>query len=343
MVATTTKDSHTDRFYANGRMQVPVIAYLGAIDKKTSEPYSLLDSDLDKIELYDLDHPSDTLSGSWSYTDVRNPLFASSLEIPADKASDPPKETSPARAQVLSAVNPTLRTKTYWVSATTVEVKHIAARVRQPDDTVVTTKYSVFNSFVKLTGAEPIIYTMDSVNVAREDTGNGNYNFYKQESEDGNWFTSGQPFDQDNYYVTSKFHPFVKADIYGLDCGMSDWRMENCYSYHAPDGKNMKLSLIWGLGVETVRTVGLFVKSTVTDASGVRGLAADAFVNMRINKRSNAVCLTRLAFDCTDSIWGDNWSNDHCGFTVYDVYGNAGKFAAGFSSNHNLVAISNAD
>lgn len=348
IISTTTQDSHTDRLYANGLMQVPVVVTLGAIDKKTSESYPLQDSDLDKIGLYDFENTDQVLNGEgdWIALDARNPNFASSIEIDVGGTSDAPKETSPARAQVLGAVNTSFRTKLFWVSSKVVGSKRIAARVRQPDNTLVKTQYSAYNSNVKINAVEPIVYTVDNINVAREDTGNGNFNYYTQNEEDDNWYVSGKAFDQDNYYVTSKLHRFVLAEVEGHDkTGYgeghpADWRLANCYGYYSKNGKTLMLSFIWGLDVETKTTAGLYRRANIKGGSGTVGRAADGFVNMTVNQRPNAVCLTRLALDAPDAIWGENWSAESTTFTVYDVYGNSGKFTAGFNADHNLVAIS---
>jgi len=46
-----------------------------------------------------------------------------------------------------------------------------------------------------------------------------------------------------------------------------------------------------------------------------------------------------MAFDCDDDIWGDRWSGG-CTFTVYDQYGNSGKFTARLAEGYrNTIAI----
>ncbi|KAL6232352.1 hypothetical protein BDW75DRAFT_217926, partial [Aspergillus navahoensis] len=68
-----------------------------------------------------------------------------------------------------------------------------------------------------------------------------------------------------------------------------------------------------------------------------------AFDDIKINQKSKALCLTRLAFECPDTIWGNDWSMNDCGFTLYDIYGNSGKFSASFSDDHDKVVIRNAN
>jgi hypothetical protein len=347
IIATTTPTSHDDQLYANGLMQIPVVVTVGAsYQDQDSQPYELTDSDLERIELYALDDQHHALSGegSWTVSDARNPLFGNSLEIQVSGKDDAPKETTPARAEVLGAADPALRSKVFWLSTTAVETKSFGARVKQPDNTVVTTRFSPYNASVKITGLAPIVYAMDSVNFSREDTANGTFNYYSQASEDENWHVSGATWDQDNYYVTSKVHPFVAADVSGQDSTgygeghPPDWRLSNCYGYYSAGRGTMRLSYIWGLDGRTTTTAGLYKRAAISDAGQVR--AADAFVNMTVNQRTNAVCLTRLAFDAPDAIWGEDWSAQDTTFTVYDQYGNKGTFKAGYSDNHNLVAIS---
>lgn len=343
IVSTITQDAHSDTVYANGVMQIPVLVTLGAIDKETSDPYELQDSDLASIQLFDFNDPHHaTLDGDWFYTEVRNPMFLNTVGIQAAAASASPVEASAARTQLLGSVNSFTKSKMFWVSSNKVEDKLIGALVTQPDKTVFTTKYSAYNKNVKLTGKKPVVYTTDNVTVSREDTGNGTYNFYSQDQQSENWYVSGKTWDHDNYYVTSNAHRFVHADIHGTDVtGLNDehtadLRLANVYGYYL-NGTTLELSFLWPFGGPTTTIGGLFKQDTYDD----KAQAVDAFVTLNINNRSNAVCLSRLALTSVGKGFGPNWTSD-ASFTVYDVFGNSGEFVAGFSADHNLVTVTNA-
>ncbi|CAM6102841.1 unnamed protein product [Calypogeia fissa] len=347
----------SDSLYANGRMQVPVIVSIKAIEKGTTQRYTLQDADLSKIELIDYDDTASALSDGWSYTDQKNGLFANSLiasaatvnaairavEFSSRTALDPVFQVEQPQPQITARTDDGPQSKKYWVCTTKVESKRVAARVKQPDGTTITTHGSKFDSHVTLTGKTPVVYTTDNVHFVREDTAHGSYP-YDWESVTGNWDKGYADWDQDNYYVSSNVHEFVKADIHDYDTtGHDDSRLKNCYAYCAPDNKNLKLSFIWDFGTETTKTAGLYQEATISDWGCNCGRKAYAYRDIKVNQKSNALCLTRLAMDFPDEIWGSKWSNNDCGFTLYDMYGNTGKFYAGFTDDHNLVTIRNAN
>jgi hypothetical protein len=339
-VETTTSDGKSDSLYANGRMQVPVIVSIKAIEKGTTKRFTLQDTDLSKIELIDYDDTTITLSDGWSYTDQRSDLFANSLSASA----------ATVNAAIGAETDDSPQSKKYWVSTTKVENKRVAARIKQPDGTTITTHSSKFDSHVALMGKAPVVYTTDNVDFVREDTADGSYQFDWQSAlPDRKWHTAYKHWDQDNYFVSSRVHEFVKADIHDYDTTgyasghPGDSRLKNCYDYYAPNNKNLKLSFIWDFGAEATKTAGLYKEGLIKDWGRVCGRKAYAYTDIKVNQKSNALCLTRLAIDCPDTIWGSRWSNDNCGFTLYDIYGNAGKFSASFSDDHNLIIIKNAN
>ncbi|KAI1115602.1 hypothetical protein F5Y14DRAFT_449957 [Nemania sp. NC0429] len=104
----------------------------------------------------------------------------------------------------------------------------------------------------------------------------------------------------------------VKADVYGYDTTgynkrghPGDSRLRNSYSFYSPDRMVLRLSFIWEFGSQTRRDVGL--NSGFSDT------------------------------------WGGEWNDPNYGFTIYDIYGNWGKFSASFSDNHDLIKIKNAN
>ncbi|KAK0716311.1 hypothetical protein B0H67DRAFT_489878 [Lasiosphaeris hirsuta] len=336
-VETTTGDGKTDSLYANGRMQVPVIVTIKAIEQGTTKRCWLEPHELSEIALIDYDDSPNKLSDGWSYTDSQS---NDSLVITSSAA------VSAGEVAFRSDSDP--QSKKFWVLTTRIESKRIGARIKQPDDKTVTT-HSKFDSRVTLKGIEPIVYTTDNVTIVRKDTADGSYRFDWQSAGDGNWYTSQKHWDQDNYFVSSTIHEFIKADIYGFDttgCASGhpgDSRLKNCYAYCAPDDKNLKLSFIWEFGPEATKAAGLYKEGTIVDWLTPCGRKAYAYPDIKVNQKSNALCLTRLAIDCPDTIWGAKWSTGNCGFTIYDVYGNTGKFSASYSDDHNLLTISNAN
>ncbi|KAK3356818.1 hypothetical protein B0T25DRAFT_537470 [Lasiosphaeria hispida] len=379
-VETTTGDGKTDSLYANGRMQVPVIVTIKAIEKGTTKRCWLQPDELSEIALIDYDDSPNKLSDGWSYTDSQSngSVFATAMNVAinanalARQVSD---STATARdaavwtedlmnqdtdslvitsnaavpaGEVAARSDNDPQSKKFWVLTTRIESKRIGARIKQPDDKTVTT-HSKFDSRATLKGIEPIVYTTDNVTIVRKDTADGSYRFDWQSAGDGNWYTSQKHWDQDNYFVSSTIHEFIKADIYGFDTTgyasghPGDSRLKNCYAYCAPDDKNLKLSFIWEFGPEATKAAGLYKEGTIVDWLTPCGRKAYAYPDIKVNQKSNALCLTRLAIDCPDTIWGAKWSSGNCGFTIYDVYGNAGKFSASYSDDHNLLTISNAN
>ncbi|KAI0453888.1 hypothetical protein F5B21DRAFT_478203 [Xylaria acuta] len=344
-IRTSASKSDEDSIFANGIMQVPVIVSIKAVDKTTRDRVTLSDSELSSIRLVDYDDTSKELSDGWSYTTDVKTVFSNTLPAAA-KAS---RLVALDQVQLQADANSGPQSKKYMVSTTKVENKSVAASIKQPDDETITTHSETYNNHVTLKGLSPIKYTLDNVSVVREDTDNGTYAFDWQGALNKSWETAYKNWDQDNYYVSSSTkYKFVKADLHDYDSTgrggghPSDDRLKGVYSYHAADKKNLKLSFIWDFGGgSTTKAAGLLKEATVTDWGQQVGRRAHAYPDIKVNQKSNALCLTRLAIDCPDEIWGSNWSNTNCGFTIYDEYGNSGKFSASFSDDHNLIKIKN--
>ncbi|KAJ7207238.1 hypothetical protein GGX14DRAFT_567793 [Mycena pura] len=96
----------------------------------------------------------------------------------------------------------------------------------------------------------------------------------------------------------------------------------------------LKMCFIWEFGAEDTKTAGVYGDD--------RHHRAYAYQDIKVNQKSNALCLTHLAFDTAFKIGGD-WSDSKCGFTIYDTYGNSGKFHAACSSDHDGIDITNAN
>ena len=332
-VETITSGGESDSLYANGRMQVPVVVSIKAIEKDTVKQHTLQSTDLSNIKLIDYDDPTSVLSDGWSYGEQ-------SINFPAHSLNTSVFRQTQAKAK--TDVGP--QSKKYWVSTTKIENKRVAARIKQSDGTTVTTQMPRFHSHVTLTGKEPIVYTKDNVEFVREDTANGSY-MIKRGIEKVVEVNVPHVWDQDNYFVSSKVHQFTKADIYGYDTDghanghPGDSGLKNCYAYYAPDNKDLKLSYIWDFGAEATKKAGLYKNDTVS----VVEAEAYAYADIKVNQKSNALCLTRLTFSDPSFDWGGKWSNDKCGFTVYDIYGNSGKFSASFTADHDLITLNDAN
>ncbi|RPA93704.1 hypothetical protein L873DRAFT_1830615 [Choiromyces venosus 120613-1] len=349
-VKTTTDKETSDILYANGRMQVPVRVYIKAIKKGMTERFYLTQSELDTIKLVDYDDTANILSGGWTYSDEAND-FNITLSLATSTASvalytRASLEGGEVKAEVKQD-DDNAQFKEYWVSTTKVENKKIAASIKQSDGKTITSHSTTFDSCVTLTGKQPITYTTDNITVTREDTADGDYQFEWQSAGNGNWYDSRKHWDQDNYYISTNAYTLKKADIHTYDHtgsqngNQSDTGLAHCYGYKAADDKNLKLSFIWDFGKETTKAAGLYREATITDWFTSCGRKAHAKIDIKVNQKKNALCLTRLAIDCPDTIWGTQWSYYGCWFQLYDIYGNIGTFSASFSKDHNLIEIKN--
>jgi len=345
-VKTGTRDGTSDVLYANGRMRVPVYVDIVANVKGETNRYNLTTAELNTIQLIDYDAPGNTLSNGWA-VDGQGGDYGISLNAASPKASL--QQISAASFTSLeqeadnsgSSDNGTPQCKQFWVSTTKIENKNVGARVKQSDGTVVTTHSTDFDSHVTLTGKEPITYTYpDNITVTREDTASGDYDYEWQNALTGNWDTAKKHWDQDNYYISTNTHTLKKADIH--DYKGDNSHLSHCYAYCVREKTNLDLFFIWDYGKEATKTAGLYKEATVVDWGTDCGRKAHAEKDIKVNQKENALCLTRLAYDCSDTIWGSSWWFN-CGFTLYDIYGNKGTFSAGFSDDRNKVVIKNSN
>lgn len=341
-VETTTPDGRTDTLYANGRMQVPVIVSIKAWDKSTSKVYKLLDSELDKIDLIDFDAPTTELADGWSYSANRNNNFANTATATLKSFSVLPSfAEAPMNKSATNTTSDNIpQKKKYLVSTTRVENKRIGARVELPDGTTVTTTTSPYYSYVVLAGRPPFVYTTENITVARVTVDKGDITVGVYNSNGSRISSSKMPWAQDNYYISSTNHDFVKADIHDYDATgtgdghRADSRLKNLFNYWSDNGK-LRLSFIWEFATtQSTKTAGLYREMGSPDTTKV-----EAFKDIKVNQKSRALCLTRLAFNYERQIWGTNWKNSDCGFTLYDCYGNAGKFYASWIKEEDIIVI----
>ncbi|KAJ7189187.1 hypothetical protein C8R46DRAFT_877078 [Mycena filopes] len=338
-VETGTSSAKTDSLYANGQMQIPVIISIKAVTTgtKTETRYTLADSDLNKIKLVYYHDTSSTLSNGWFYTTQKDDTFAHTVS--GQSASFTATHLAAADTQS----NDSPQTKTYWVTTTKAENQNVAASIEQFDGTTANTHSSKYDSHVTLTGLTTIAYTTDNVQITREDYENGTYNietrYWDYRGSVWKWIRSTKAWHPRNYFVTSNRFKFVKVDIHDHDStGYADGHpgdrsLKNSFAYHATDS-TLKICLIWEFGAEATKTAGLYGEDS--------DHRAWAYQDIKVNQKSNALCLTHLAFDTAFKIGGD-WSNTKCGFTIYDTYGNSGKFHVACSSDHNGIEIANAN
>lgn len=344
-VETTTPDARTDTLYANSRMQVPVIVSIKAWDKSSQSVYKLSDSELDKIELIDYDAPTTELADGWSYSANRNDVLSNTATAPLKSFNLLPSslEASVNKSATKTMKDDIPQKKKYMVSTTRVENKRIGARIQLPDDTMVTTTASPYNFFITLVGNPPVMYTTDTITVAQftVDKGEKVVGVYNQSG--AMMSSSKMPWSQDNYYISSSVHDLVMADIYDYDTTgyeeghFGDSRLANLFNYWSNSGK-LSLSFIWGFATESTNTAGLYRETGSPNTTKV-----EAFEDIKVNQKSNALCLTRMVFNYNHDIWGSNWSNSNCGFTVYDRYGNKGKFYASWSEDEDIIVIKDSD
>lgn len=90
------------------------------------------------------------------------------------------------------------------------ENKRIGARIQLPDDTMVTTTVSPYNFFITLVGNPPVVYTTDTITVARFTVDKGEIVIDVYNSSGTMISSSKMPLSQDNYYISSSVHDLVK-------------------------------------------------------------------------------------------------------------------------------------
>lgn len=205
--------------FANGQMQVAANVLIKAINPINYDPYLLTAAELAKIELVDYYNTDEKLVGPWKFASVENEFshtMPQGTGFAAD-AGDPP--TQPFMVD---------QNKRYWVSTTKAEVKRVGARITQPNSKVITTRSAENDSYIDFRGYQEIRYSLSNSEWWREDT------------------ASGSGWDQDNYFLRSKVHPFIRADRYGYrDENFAVVGMRNSVAYHRA---GPHLHYMWPMG-----------------------------------------------------------------------------------------------
>ncbi|KAF7587275.1 hypothetical protein BBP40_007492 [Aspergillus hancockii] len=304
-VETSPGDHLRDSLFANGKMQVPVIVSIEAIDPANNTIYKLSAAQLNTIKLVDYYNPTTQLSTPWTYTAVENEFHHA---LPATASTERPQtDASNPRAD--------FQKKTWWVSTSRVEHKNIGASIQTPKGIHHTgggTGHS--NSHVTITGIAPVHYNMSNVGFVREDT------------KDGRTTNQNFTFDQDNYYLSSTKYRFQKVEVRGWFFNYpSDPPSERCYLRVSSGSLIEKsyLHYLWPMGLQQTKQAG----------------NKDARADITINQRQGTLCFTRLVLQGIGKLYADNggWYTNQ--FTIYDQYGNWGKFQAGHSSDKNLITM----
>ncbi|KAL7943487.1 hypothetical protein V8C42DRAFT_346934 [Trichoderma barbatum] len=271
--------------FANGLMQVAVTIQIKAINPDNT-PYTLKASELSTIQLIEYHRPDTELSGTWTYTTTENEYAHT---YPSTKSVNFPPDDALTQSQQ------------YWVSTKRVETKEVGARIRQPNGTMITTNSDEFNSFVTLRGYAPILYTLSNVDFSREDTANG------------------KGWDQDNYFLSSKVHPFMKSELSGYKG--PNYAVEGlryCIRFRRIT-KNKRTHFMWPMGPQRTVKVG------ITHFEDGRPFPIPITVDITINQRRDAMCFTRLSMNLPD-IYGTSWWFD-THVKIYDIFGNWGTFS----------------
>jgi hypothetical protein len=307
-VRTATPDHIQDRLFANGHMQVPVSVSIEAIDPATGNGYTLSAAELIMLRLVDYNSPMAQLSTPWTYSYEENEFHH---VLPGTASSEMPQP---------DASNPTagLVTRIFWVSTSRVEHKNIGASLLTPKGWYHTgggTGQS--DSHVTITGIAPLHYNMSNVEFSGyQNIANGKFaNFH-----------GIYDYDQDNYYLSSKLHPFKKSQITGgFFWPADDPPIEHCYVRGSWGTSHQKtyMHYLWPIGLQQMRQAG----------------NKNAAVSISINQRRGALCLTRLVLE-GPRLYPDVGGEFTGQFTIWDEYGNWGKFRAGNQENYNLITIS---
>ncbi|KAM0126301.1 hypothetical protein ACHAP3_009378 [Botrytis cinerea] len=304
LLSINTSEAGTSLF-ANGQMQVAANVLIKAINPVNYDPYLLTAAELAKIELVDYYNTDEKLVGPWKFTSVENEFshtMPQGTGFAAD-AGDPP--TQPFMVD---------QNKRYWVSTTKAEVKRVGARITQPNNKVITTRSAENDSYIDFRGYQEIRYSLSNSEWWKEDT------------------ASGSGWDQDNYFLRSKVHPFIRADRYGYrDENFAVVGMRNSVAYHRA---GPHLHYMWPMGPRKTVNAGLthYVDGTPHPKAWSRDIV--------IRENANSLCLTRLKTSGPLGIWDLGWWFDPPSVVMYDQYGNSGMFDLAVNE-YNTISIHN--
>ncbi|KAM3442137.1 hypothetical protein MY4824_001149 [Beauveria thailandica] len=334
-IGTSDASQQSAQLYANGRMQVVVHVWISAQLKDTHKPYNLTPDELSEIALVDYNDPYSGLDrdgdmgGDWQYS-----------ENPGEYTQPLPSSRVAGAATDLPRLARGSQTQTYWVTTTAQENKDIAASISQPDGTLVNTTMAGFESRITLQGLTPIVYTTDKDSTAVEKV------FVTQGSYHCDWEGSYDPYwYQDNYYFSTKQFPLHNVELHWYDrtghdnghdndpCLVGAFAKQLQNDYQVSHSADLNVFFIWEQGTKSPTKAGLYRKWG--------NITANAYANIKVDQRAQALCLTRLKFTFVfglGEIWGAQWAFNTW-FIVYDIHGNSGTFEATFSEDHDSVVI----
>ncbi|RAL59414.1 hypothetical protein DID88_006788 [Monilinia fructigena] len=288
--------------FANGQMQVAANILIKAIDPTNNADYNLTPAELASIQLVDYYNTEEVLTGNWTYTTIENDF---SHTMPSNGFSR--LVQAPMQSSMVDQY------KKYWVSTTKSEVKSVGARILQPDKTWVTTRTSPNDSSIVFRSTPEIKYSLANCEWWREDT------------------ASGSGWDQDNYFLRSKVHPFKVAERHAYrNENYEVVGMRNSVAYHRA---GPHLHYMWPLGPPSTQNVGL------TNYTDGRPHPNPWTKNIVIRQHTDSLCLTRMITSGPKDIWSQGWWYNPW-VEMFDLYGNRGSF--NFAVNeYNTISVSN--
>ncbi|KAG4031713.1 hypothetical protein MFRU_008g00760 [Monilinia fructicola] len=288
--------------FANGRMQVAANILIKAINPTNNADYTLTSSELASIQLVDYYNTDEVLSGNWTYTTTENDYAHTMPSNGFSRLVEAPLNSSMVDQY-----------KKYWVSTKKAEVKTVGARILQPNGTWVTTRTSPNDSSIVFRSSPEIKYSLANCEWWREDT------------------ASGSGWDQDNYFLRSKVHPFKVAERHAYrNETYAVVGMRNSVAYHRA---GPHLHYMWPLGPPTTQNVGL------TNYADGRPHPNPWTTNIVIRQHADSMCLTRLITSGPKDIWSQGWWFEPW-VEMFDIYGNTGSFD--FAVNeYNTISVSN--
>ncbi|KAF7887626.1 hypothetical protein EAF00_009920 [Botryotinia globosa] len=290
--------------FANGQMQVAANVLIKAINPANYDPYMLTAAELARIELVDYYNTDEKLTGPWRFTSVENEF---SHTMPPGTGFVADVEDPPTQPLMVD------QSKRYWVSTTKAEVKSVGARIAQPNGKVVTTRSPENDSYIAFRGYQEIRYSLSNSDWWREDT------------------DSGSGWDQDNYFLRSRVHPFIRADRTGYkNDSFAVVGMRNSVAYHRA---GPHLHYMWPMGARATVKAGLthYADGRVHPKAWSRDIV--------IRQHANSLCLTRLKTAGPLGIWEFGWWY-YPTATMYDQYGNSGAFELAVNE-YNEISIHN--
>ncbi|KAB8290185.1 hypothetical protein EYC80_011054 [Monilinia laxa] len=283
-------------------MQVAANILIKAIDPTNNADYTLTAGELASIQLVDYYNTDEVLTGSWTYTTTENDFSHTMPSTGFSRLVQAPLQSSMVDQY-----------KKYWVSTTKSEVKSVGARILQPDGTWVTTRTSPNDSSIVFRSTPEIKYSLANCEWWREDT------------------ASGSGWDQDNYFLRSKVHPFKVAERHAYrNENYEVVGMRNSVAYHRA---GPHLHYMWPLGPPSTQKVGL------TNYADGKPHPNPWTTNIVICQHTDSFCLTRLITSGPKDIWSQGWWFEPW-VEMFDIYGNKGSF--NFAVNeYNTISVSN--